>query len=158
VSNSKQSTKQSIKRSLSRLVAVQSLYQYNFYQSDKDLLEISKQLLENYFLSEEEEKPTSYLDKIDTELLESLLSGIILALENIDEEIKSFLKDEWRAEDMPDLMMPILRLASFELKFMKDTPTKVIISEYVDLAACYYEEKKVNFINKVLQNIADKNR
>ncbi len=154
----KQSTKQSTERSLSRLVAVQSLYQYNFYQDDKDLLVISKQLLENYLLSEDEEKPTSYLNKVDANLLESLLSGIILALPNIDEEIKSFLKDEWRAEDLPDLIMPILRLASFELKFMKDIPTKVIISEYVDLAACYYEEKKVNFVNKVLQNIADKNR
>lgn len=158
MSNSKQSTKQSIKRSLSRLIAVQALYQYDFYQGDKDIRELAKQLSENYFLSEEEEKSTSYVDKIDGDLLESLLSGIILVLPNIDEEIKSFLKGEWRVEDLPDLMLPILRFASFELKFMKNIPTKVVISEYVDLAACYYEEKKVTFINKVLQNIADKNR
>lgn len=143
---------------MSRLIAVQSLYQYDFYQGDKDIHSLFKQLLENYLLSEEEEKPTSYRAKVDINLLESLLSGIVLVLPTLDEEIKSFLKDKWRVEDLPDLMLPILRLASFELRFMKDIPTKVVISEYVDLAACYYEEKKVTFINKVLQNIANENR
>ncbi len=151
-------SKQSIKRSLSRLIAVQSLYQYDFYHGEKDIHQLAQQLSENYFLSEEEEKPTSYLNKIDPALLETLLSGIILVLPTVDEEIKSFLKDEWRIENLPDLMLPILRLGSFELKFMKNIPIKVAISEYVDLAACYYEEKKVTFINKVLQNIANKNR
>jgi transcription termination factor NusB len=41
---------------------------------------------------------------------------------------------------------------------MKDNPTKVIISEYVDLSACFYELKQVTFVNSILQNIANKNR
>ncbi len=158
MSNSKQSIKQSIRRSLSRLVAVQSLYQYDFYKQEIELNTIYKQLVESYLLVDEEQKLTSYSDQIDDELLESLLSGIILALPTIDEEIESFLKGEWKIDNLPDLLLPILRLGSFELRFMKDIPTKVVISEYVDLAACFYEEKKVTFVNKVLQNIADKNR
>lgn len=136
---------------------MQSLYQYHFYQGNKDINEIAGQLLENYLLSDDS-KPISYLDKIDNDLFEQLISGVVLVLPKIDEEIKSFLKDEWKIENLPDLFLPILQLGSFELRFMKDTPTKVIISEYVDLAACYYEEKKVSFVNKVLQNIAERSR
>lgn len=151
------SSKKSLKRSLSRLIAVQSLYQYHFYQGNKDINDIARQLLENYLLSDDS-KPVSYLDKIDNDLFEQLISGIVLVLPKINEEIKSFLKGEWKIENLPDLFLPILQLGTFELKFMKDTPTKVVISEYVDLAACYYEEKKVSFVNRVLQNVAGKGR
>jgi N utilization substance protein B len=146
------------KRSLSRLIAVQSLYQYDFYTRKNDINALAKQLVENYCLSETQEKSVSYQDKIDAELLESLVSGVVLVLEPIDEEIKAFLKNEWKIDNLPDVILAILRLATFELKYLEDVPTKVVINEYVDLAACFYEDKKVTFVNKILQNIADKTR
>jgi N utilization substance protein B len=91
-------------------------------------------------------------------LVESLLSGLFLVQDQIDDEITPFLKGEWKIEDLADLILPILRLATFELKFMKDIPTKVVISEYVDLSACFYDAKQVTFVNSILQNIANKNR
>ncbi len=118
---------------------------------------LAKQLVENYALSENEDV-VSYQKKIDDNLLESLLSGLILVIEKIDEEIAPFLKGEWKITTLPDVMLQILRLASFELKFMKDNPTKVIINEYVDLSACFYEPKQVTFVNSILQNIANQNR
>ncbi|MFT6077576.1 MAG: N utilization substance protein B [Myxococcota bacterium] len=145
------------KRFLSRLIAVQSFYQYEFYQKKKPIDILSKNLVDNYFLVESEES-SSYADKIDSDLLESLLSGFMLAQDKIDDEITPFLKGEWKIEDLADLILPILRLATFELKFMKDVPTKVVISEYVDLAACFYDAKQVTFVNSILQNIANKNR
>ncbi len=145
------------KRSLSRLIAVQSFYQYDFYQRQTVVDNLAKQLVENYALSENEEI-ASYVKKIDDNLLQSLLLGLILVIDKIDEEIAPFLKGEWKIETLPDLMLQILRLATFELKFMKDNPTKVIISEYVDLSACFYELKQVTFVNSILQNIANKNR
>ena len=145
-----------LKRSLSRLIAVQSLYQYDFYQGQIAIDLIAQQLVENYFLSGDEELALSYRDKIDDNLLKSLISGVILALPDIDEEMQSLLNEGWEIDKLSDVLLPILRLAIFELKFMKDVPTKVVISEYVDLAACFYEVKKVTFVNGILQNIANK--
>ncbi len=145
------------KRSLSRLIAIQAFYQYDFYQRQIVVEGLAKQLVENYALSENEEV-ASYVKKIDDGLLQSLLSGLILVIDKIDEEIAPFLKGEWKIETLPDVMLQILRLATFELKFMKDNPTKVIINEYVDLAACFYESKQVTFVNSISQNIANKNR
>lgn len=146
------------KRSLTRLVAAQTLYQYDFYQGKIAIDILSRQLLENYWLSENDKEPGSYSKKVDNQLLENLLSGVLLPLNLLDEEIKLFLKDDWKIETLPDVMLPILRLATFELKFLRDIPIKVVINEYVDLAASFYDTKKVTFVNSILQKIADKNR
>jgi len=145
------------KRSLSRLIASQTFYQYDFYQRQIEVDVLAKQLIENYSLDESEEL-SSYLKKVDNELLQSLLSGLILVIDKIDEEVELFLKDEQNITNLSDIMLQILRLATFEIKFMKDNPTKVIINEYVDLAACFYDSRQVTFANSVLQNIANKNR
>ena len=145
------------KRFLSRLIAAQSLYQYEFYQREIAVDILSQQLVENYFLSENE-VTSSYQKKIDDQLLQTLLSGVILVTDKIDDEIALFLKGEWKIENLPDVMLQIIRLATFELQFLKDIPDKVIISEYVDLAACFYDVKKVTFVNSILQNISNKNR
>lgn len=147
----------SSKRSLTRLIAVQSLYQFEFYNRQTAIDILSKQLVEDYFLSENK-KIESCEKEIDQEFLESLLSGIILVVDKIDQEITSFLKGEWKIENLPEMTWHILRLGAFEIKFMKDTPTKVIISEYVDLAACFYDAKQITFVNSILQNIANQNR
>ncbi len=145
------------KRSLSRLIAVQSFYQYDFHERKISVEALAEGLTQNYFLSEEEKIP-SCEKKIDSDLLQSLLCGLITVKDKIDDEITPFLKGEWRIDNLPDVMLQILRLGSFELKYMKDTPTKVIINEYVDLSSCFYDAKQVTFVNKALQNIANKNR
>ncbi|MFT6331747.1 MAG: N utilization substance protein B [Lentimonas sp.] len=145
------------KRFLSRLIAVQTFWQFDFSNQEIAIEDLSKTLIANYFLSEDDEI-SSYEEKIDQELLQSLLSGLMLVLDKIDDEITPFLKDEWKMETLPDVMPQILRLATFELKFMKDIPLKVVISQYVDLAASFFDDKKVTFVNSILQNIANKNR
>ena len=74
------------KRSLSRLIAVQSFYQYEFYNGETSIDKLSEQLIQNYFLSEEEKIP-SCEKKIDNDLLQSLISGLITTQDKIDDEI-----------------------------------------------------------------------
>lgn len=143
------------KRSISRLVAVQSLYQYNFYQGKTPIDELLNQLLDNYMLTENDKETVSYRNNVDLEFLNKLVSGVTFSASELDREIKLCLKEEWRIDQLSDVMWPILRLGTYELQCMKDVPTNVIISEYVDLAASFYPEKKVTFVNSVLQNIAD---
>ncbi len=145
-----------LKRSLSRLMAIQILYQYNFFNYEKKLEEISKELLENYTLKADEEA-SSYHDKIDQEFLNQLTSGVFLD-ESIDDEISEFLKTNSTIENIDDIVRQILRLGAFELKFCKDTPFKVIIDEYVDIAASFFDDNRIKFVNGILENLAKKYR
>jgi hypothetical protein len=37
---------------------------------------------------------------------------------------------------------------------MKDVPLKVVIDEYVDIGASFFETKKVTFLNGILENLS----
>ena len=141
------------KRTLSRLAAIQIFYQFEFYEKKISLEEIKNSLLDNYAL-EQEEEVSSYRKRIDLNLLETLLASINLGVEEIDHEISGLLKEGWDLDQLPDVMLCILRLGSFELKFVQDVPLKVVIDEYVDIAASFFENKKVTFLNATLESLA----
>ena len=146
-----------IKNSLARLIAVQSLCQYDFYKGKLDILSLMNNLLDNYTLQEEQEIK-SYRKKVNLKLLKKLLSDIIPHLSTIDNEISSFLGDGWTIDKILDINLNIIRLATFELKFIENTPLKVIINEYVDIAGSFCDNKKVKFVNSILERIAKHNR
>lgn len=154
----KHKTRNFIDKSLARLLAVQLLYQYEFYNRERKIEDLKDQLIDNYLLSDYEERPTSYRDRIDLALLDKISSGLILIIPQIDEEISLFLFENNNLNNVPDVMLQIIRLASFELKYLKDIPLKVIINEYVDIAGCFYDSQRVKFVNSILENIAKKNR
>jgi N utilization substance protein B len=149
------------KRSLSRLMAVQILYQRDYFfdipAERKNIDEITNDVIENYTL-EPEEEVTSYRDKIDEEFVNNLVSGVIFNLENIDVEISEFLQEGWNIELLDETMRQILRLGTFELKFLTDVPLKVVIDEYVDIAASFFDNKRITFANAMLENLSKKLR
>jgi len=145
------------KRSLSRLMAAQILFQHDFFEKARNLEEIKEEVIENYAL-EIEENVSSYRDKIDGDLLNNLITGLALNLQKIDEDITEFLQEGWTIARLEDMTRQLLRLGTFELKFMLDVPLKVAIDEYVDIAACFSEGKKVTFVNATLENLAKKFR
>jgi N utilization substance protein B len=156
--NNKENKNVASGRSVSRLVAVQSFYQYNFYQGRVEIKDLADQLLDDYLADENDKKIFSYNSKVDHNFLDKLVLGAKDVLDELDKEIEKFLKENWKIEQVSDVMREILRLGTYELKFMKEIPAKVVINEYVDLAACFYHTKKVTFVNSVLQNISNNNR
>lgn len=141
------------KRTLSRLMAIQIFYQFEFYEEQQEINVIKNNVIDNYILNQDDEI-TSFRKKIDIDLLESLLSGIVLGLTEIDFEISQLLKDGWDLDKLPDIALYILRFGAFELKFMRDVPLKVVIDEYVEISSTFFEDKKVTFINGTLENLA----
>lgn len=59
----------------------------------------------------------------------------------------------WRVERMNRIDRSILRLAAYEMLYMKDIPPKVSIDEAVELGKRYGGEDSAGFINGVLDNI-----
>ncbi len=150
------------KRSLTRLIAIQILYQYNFFNAQnsggkKSIADVTNEIIDNYLL-DQEETPSSYRQKIDLDFLNNLTLGIIPFLSEIDSDIAELLQKNWTLAKLPDVSLEIIRIAVFELRFMVEVPVKVVINEYVDIASSFYDEKKVTFVNSILDNLAKKYR
>ena len=145
------------KKALSRLMAVQIFYQYDFFNRERKLEEIKEELIENYLLDPELET-SSFRKEIDESFLNNLILGLSLDGEKLDAEITEFLKGDWSLDKLEDVSLQILRLAVFELKFLPAIPAKVVVGEYVDIAASFFDKKRLTFINATLDALAKKFR
>jgi len=120
-----------------------------------------------YIYSEEVQKHNSrsqvklFLDSNEIEnvrtreYVKEIASGIKNENEAIEKMISDNLKEGWKIERISIVDLSILKLAIYEIVYMKE-PYKVIINEAVNLAKSYGEEKSGSFINGVLANIVPK--
>lgn len=71
----------------------------------------------------------------------------------IDEMIGKCLVG-WKKERVSYVSRAILTLATYEMMFIDDIPSKVSINEAVELAKMYDDEKAYSFINGVLHAVS----
>ena len=86
------------------------------------------------------------------EYIKDVALGIEKYQENIDNQIKQNLKENWRIERISKIDLSILRLAIYEIEY-KEIPYKVAINEAVELAKKYGEDTSKNFVNGILASI-----
>ncbi|TWT26126.1 transcription antitermination factor NusB [Planomicrobium sp. CPCC 101110] len=72
----------------------------------------------------------------------------------IDEKLKGHLEN-WSLERLPKIERTILRMAVFELSFMEDAPSRVIMNEAIELSKTFGDEKSSRFVNGVLSKFTD---
>ena len=83
----------------------------------------------------------------------SLVKGTVEHLKRIDEVI-SLHADNWELSRMAAVDRNILRLASYELLYLKEVPPKVSLNEAVDLAKKFGDTESGRFVNGVLDRIS----
>ncbi len=83
----------------------------------------------------------------------ALASGVVKFLTFIDAQI-SKASTRWSLSRMSRVDRNILRLAAFELAFLKDIPVNVSINEAIEIAKRYGTDESHTFINGVLDNVA----
>ena len=88
-------------------------------------------------------------DERDDDYIKALTEGVKQYQADIDREIASRSQTR-ELSRIPVLVRSILRLAMYELNYLKDTPSSVIINEAVELAKRYGEEGDSRFINGLL--------
>lgn len=88
------------------------------------------------------------------EYLNTLVSGVLENEETIDETISDHL-DNWPLKQLNRIDRNILRLATFEILYVSDTPNAVAIDEAIELAKAFSDESAQSFINGVLSSIAN---
>jgi len=146
-----------VKKSISRLMAIQILFQYDFYNKSTKIEDIKEEMLD-YYLINFEDDVKSYRSKIDKKHLNNIIANIVQSLTILNQEIEEFLDPEFILQKIENITKQILRVAIFEIKYFDKIPTKVIINEYTDIASSFDGESKVQFVNSILENIAKKNR
>lgn len=140
------------KRSVSRLLAVQALYQIS--QTGEAAQTVTQHFLEDPWKSEFEEQGL----QPDPAYFKELTSGTALKMESLDTEITPLLNQGWTLERLDPTVLAILRVASFELSAMLDVPTHLVINEYVTIAHSFFEDSEPRFINAILDRVAQKVR
>jgi len=130
-------------RHLGRIVALQSLYEYEFRtqagDSSVSLDEILGRNLERY---------ESAID--DIAFVKDLANGVVKAIAELDGKIQP-IAPEWPIEQIARIDRAILRLGLYELLYRSDkVPPKVAINEAVELAKAFGSDNSSKFVNGVL--------
>ena len=94
------------------------------------------------------------LDYLIRDYTRELVNGVSEKKSKIDEIILMRAKG-WDLDRMPVLDRNILRLAAYELLWLRDIPESVAISEAVELAKSLSTEESSSYINGVLAAILE---
>lgn len=126
-------------RATARLAAVQSVYAIKVGDQQGETI------LDNILNFQEEnwEKP-------DIPFLRNLVESCQVNMEEICAHVEKNLTKDWTMSRIDKLILSILICAVNELLFEKEIPAQIILKEYVDLAADFFDAKDVNFINASL--------
>ncbi len=137
--------------SAARLAAVQALYQ----------IELSGDSMEDVlfqFLA----RPAGQIDAPEgqaavepkVELLAEIVRGVHARIDELDEMLGAVLVEGWPIGRIELVLRCILRAGAFELAQRGDTPPRVVIHEYIDLAHAFYGGSEPGMVNGVLDKLA----
>lgn len=130
-------------RHLGRIVALQTLYEYDFRvvagDIDLDVDEILQRNIERYE------------DAIqDKTFVSDIITGVLDTEKSLDEKLQP-IAPEWPLKQIARVDHCILRIGLYELLYKKDTvPPKVAINEAVELAKAFGSDNSSKFVNGVL--------
>jgi N utilization substance protein B len=130
-------------RHLGRIVALQTLYEYEFRtQSEDPHVELDEILQRNLARYE------SAID--DTKFVSDLVNGVLKVQDDLDAKIQP-IAPEWPIDQIARIDRAVLRLGLYELLHNSSVvPPKVAINEAVELAKAFGSDNSSKFINGVL--------
>jgi len=131
-------------RHLSRSIAMQSLYEWDFKGMDSDKLKkIVNQNIKEFGPGIEE-----------TDFIWQIINGVVDNLSKLDKIIEKSAP-EWPIDQITIVDRNVLRIGLCELLFgnRKEVPPKVAINEAIELAKTFGGESSGKFINGVLGTV-----
>ena len=130
-------------RHLGRIVALQTLYEFEFRRQSEDTnLELSEVLSRNI------ERYNESID--DKDFVGSLVDGVLEHQDDLDAKLQP-LAPGWPLEQIARIDRNVLRIGLYELLYKADSvPPKVVINEAVELAKAFGSDNSSKFINGVL--------
>lgn len=131
-------------RHLSRSIVMQSLYEWDFFGKEPEMLGKIIERNINEFGHDIENK----------DFIHDLASGVFKNIAKIDKIIEK-AAPEWPIDQITTVDRNILRIGLFELLYedKKEVPPKVAINEAIELAKTFGGESSGSFINGVLGTV-----
>jgi transcription antitermination protein NusB len=130
-------------RHLGRIVALQTLYEYEFRRhSEDENLNLDEVLLRNI---------ERYHESIeDKEFVQQLVNGVLEHQDELDEKLQP-MAPGWPLDQIARIDRNVLRIGLYELLYKANSvPPKVVINEAVELAKAFGSDNSSKFINGVL--------
>ena len=117
-------------RHLGRIVALQTIYEYEFRTQVGDQTVRAEEILTRNL--------GKYKSSVeDTDFVRALVDGVIAKMTELDDTLRP-LAPEWPIEQIARIDRTVLRLGLYELLHSKDSvPPKVAINEAVELAKAF---------------------
>jgi N utilization substance protein B len=137
-----------LKRSAARLAAVQALYQHAMEGTNLP------QLLDEFHRHRlgAEIEDMQFLEA-ETSFFDDIVTGTTARAEEIDTLLASKLAEGWRLDRLDKTMLQVLRAGTYELLARADIAVATVITEYVDVAHAFFEEREAKFVNGVLDAV-----
>lgn len=130
-------------RHLGRIVALQTLYEYEFRRQSEDAaLDLNEVLTRNI------ERYNESID--DKDFVKNLVDGVLEHQEDLDAKLQP-MAPGWPLDQIARIDRNVLRIGLYELLYKADSvPPKVVINEAVELAKAFGSDNSSKFINGVL--------
>ncbi len=144
-------------KTFSRLAAVQILFQLDFNEK------MNIEVIENITNDKIYEKYQSFKDinnkqyknlKLDKSWFFTLVTKVFFIKKEIDIELSKNFEKGWSLKRMDSTLLNILRCAYIELSQFSNIPVNVVISEYTNVAASFFNDSEVNFVNGFLDKFS----
>ena len=141
------------RRGAARLAAVQALYQMDL--AGTGLNDILAQF-ESHWIGQEIEG-NRYLPA-EAAFFRDVVAGVVREQRKLDPLIDEALAQSWPLKRIEAILRAVLRAGAYELDHRRDVPTRVVLSEYVDLAHAFVDREETGMANAVLDQIAHRLR
>ena len=138
-----------VARAAARLAAVQALY-----QADMEATTLAKLLDEFHQHRLGMELDDETYAEAETAFFDDVVKGTLARRDEIDALLSGKLAEGWKIERLDKTMLQILRAGAYELLARADVPTGSVISEYLDVAHAFFDEREAKFVNGVLDAVA----
>lgn len=136
-------------RAAARLAAVQALYQHQMEGT------VVVRLLDEFHQHRigQEIEGEEYAEA-DVTFFDDVVRGTIARRDEIDGLLSAKLAEGWSITRLDKTMLQILRAGAYELLARADVPVASAISEYVDVAKAFFDDREAKFVNGVLDAVA----
>jgi len=151
--NHKPANHKPLRKSAARLNAVQALYQMDVAATP--LPEILAQF-ESHWIGREIEGDE--IAAADVNLFRDVVGGVVREQRVIDPILDAALVKGWPLKRIEAVLRAVLRAGAYELSGRPDIPARVVVAEYVNVAAAFLDREETGMVNAVLDGIAREQR
>ena len=90
--------------------------------------------------------------------IKDVVNGTIERNEIIVAEVKNYLSDDVKLNKLDKVFQVIIKSAIFEFLYKTNTPTRIIIKEYLNVSNFFLEDSQTKYLNALLDKISKKIR